>query len=58
MAISSISDKNNKNTNVFKKLIPIIDKYRDDLIITTDDDILYPKDLIENVIQWNTTQNM
>ena len=40
-----------KNTNVFKKLIPIIDKYRDDLIITTDDDILYPKDLIENVIQ-------
>ncbi len=40
-----------KNNNVFKKLIPTINRFKNDLIITTDDDIIYPYDLIENVIK-------
>ena len=40
-----------KNNNVFKKLIPTINRFKNDLIITTDDDIIYPFDLIENVIK-------
>jgi hypothetical protein len=40
-----------KNNNVFKKLIPTINRYKNDLIITIDDDIIYPFDLIENVIK-------
>ena len=40
-----------KNNNVFKKLIPTINRFKSDLIITTDDDIIYPFDLIENVIK-------
>ena len=40
-----------KNNNVFKKLIPTIDRYKNDLIITIDNDIIYPFDLIENVIK-------
>ena len=41
----------NKNNNVFKKLIPTINRFKNDLIITVDDDIIYPYDLIENVIK-------
>ena len=38
-----------KNTNVFKKLIPTLYRYKDDLIVTTDDDIIYPHNLIEKI---------
>ena len=40
-----------KNNNVFKKLIPTINRFKTDLIITIDDDVIYPFDLIENVIK-------
>jgi hypothetical protein len=40
-----------KNNNVFKKLIPTLNRFKTDLIITIDDDIIYPYDLIENVIK-------
>ena len=40
-----------KNNNVFKKLIPTLYKYKNDLIITVDDDVLYPKFLIEKMIK-------
>ena len=40
-----------KNNNVFKKLIPTINRFKNDLIITIDDDVLYPFDLIENIIK-------
>ena len=40
-----------KNNNVFKKLIPTINRFKSDLIITIDDDVIYPFDLIENVIK-------
>ena len=36
-----------KNTNVFKKLIPTLNRFKEDIIITTDDDVLYPYDMIE-----------
>ena len=39
------------NNNVFKKLIPTLNRFRNKLIITIDDDILYPKDMIENMIK-------
>lgn len=37
------------NTKVWKKWIPIIDKYKNDLIYTIDDDMEYPKDFIERL---------
>ena len=40
-----------KNNNVFKKLIPTINRFKKDLIITTDDDILYSYDFIENILK-------
>lgn len=40
-----------KNNNVFKKLIPTINRFKNDLIITIDDDIIYPFDLIENILK-------
>jgi hypothetical protein len=40
-----------KNNNVFKKLIPTINRFKNDLIITIDDDVIYPFDLIENIIK-------
>ena len=40
-----------KNNNVFKKLIPTINKYKKDIIITVDDDVNYPKTLIKNMIK-------
>jgi hypothetical protein len=40
-----------KNNNVFKKLIPTINRFKNDLIISIDDDVIYPFDLVENVIK-------
>ena len=40
-----------KNNNVFKKLIPTINRFKNDLIISVDDDILYPKNLIKNMLK-------
>ena len=40
-----------KNNNVFKKLIPTINRFKEDLIITVDDDVFYPNDMIENIIK-------
>lgn len=40
-----------KNNNVFKKIIPTINRYKKSLIISVDDDILYPNDLIENMLK-------
>ena len=31
-----------ENTNVFKKLMPSLHRFKEDLIITVDDDVLYP----------------
>ena len=39
-----------KNNFVFKKLIPTINKYKNGLIISVDDDILYPKNAFENML--------
>ena len=39
------------NNNVFKKLIPTLNRFKKDLIITVDDDILYPNDFIENMLK-------
>lgn len=39
-----------KNNNVFKKLIPTLNRIKKDLIITVDDDTLYPKDMIEKML--------
>lgn len=35
----------------YKKLIPSLEKYPDKIIITTDDDIFYEKDLIERLVE-------
>ena len=40
-----------KNNNVFKKLIPTLYKYKNDIIITVDDDVLYPNFVIEKIIK-------
>ena len=40
-----------KNNNVFKKLIPTINRFKKDLILTVDDDISYPYDCIEKMIK-------
>ena len=37
------------NTKVWKKWIPIIDKYKNDLIFPIDDDMEYPNDFIERL---------
>ena len=39
-----------ENNNVFKKLIPTINRFKEDLIITVDDDIIYPNNMIKIVI--------
>ena len=41
-----------ENNKVFKKLIPTINRYKKDLIITVDDDVIYPNNLIEKVIYY------
>lgn len=33
----------------FKKLVPALEKYPDDIIVTADDDIFYPKNWLENL---------
>lgn len=35
----------------YKKLIPSLEKYPDKIIITTDDDVFYEKDLIERLVE-------
>jgi hypothetical protein len=40
-----------KNNNVFKKLIPTLNRFKKDLIISVDDDIFYPNDLIKNMLK-------
>ncbi len=40
-----------KNNNVFKKLIPTLKKYKEDLIMTVDDDILYPNNMFANILK-------
>ena len=40
------------NNNVFKKLIPTINRFKKDLIVTVDDDIVYPYDCIEKMIKY------
>ena len=39
-----------ENNNVFKKLIPTINRFKEDLIITVDDDVIHPNDMIEYII--------
>lgn len=39
-----------KNIKSYKKLIPTLKLYSDQIIITTDDDIIYPSDFVENFI--------
>lgn len=39
-----------KDIKSYKKLIPSLKKYPDDIIITVDDDIIYQYDLIENLL--------
>lgn len=39
-----------KNNYVFKKLIPTINRYKNGLIISLDDDILYPNNVFENML--------
>lgn len=34
----------------YKKILPTIEKYRDKVIVTADDDALYPEDWLENLI--------
>jgi hypothetical protein len=38
-----------KDIKSYKKLIPTLQKYPEDIIITVDDDVMYPVDLIENL---------
>ena len=35
----------------FKKFMPTINRFKNDLIITLDDDILYPNNLFENMLK-------
>lgn len=39
------------NTKAFKKIIPTMDKYPNDAIISIDDDYIYPKDFIETFVK-------
>lgn len=38
------------NTKQFKKIIPTMEQYPDDVIISIDDDLIYPKDFVETMI--------
>ena len=40
-----------ENTKVFKKLMPTLKRFKKDIIMTVDDDILYPFDLVENTLK-------
>jgi glycosyltransferase involved in cell wall biosynthesis len=39
-----------KDIRSYKKLIPTLERYPNDLVVTVDDDILYHPDMIENLI--------
>lgn len=39
------------NTKAFKKIIPTLKEYPDDIVISIDDDFLYPEDFIETFLQ-------
>lgn len=39
----------NGNAKAFKKLIPTLDRYREAIVMTNDDDIIYPKDFLAEV---------
>lgn len=39
------------NTRAFKKIIPTLKEYPDDIVISIDDDFLYPEDFIETFIR-------
>ena len=42
----------------YKKLIPSLEKYPDDIIITVDDDLIYDSDLVERLVDaWNRNPN-
>jgi len=36
-----------KDLKSYKKLIPALEMYHDDILVTVDDDVIYPRDLIE-----------
>jgi glycosyltransferase involved in cell wall biosynthesis len=40
-----------KNTRVYKKIIPTLNRFPNDIIITVDDDIEYPSDYIETMYE-------
>lgn len=40
-----------KDIRSYKKLIPALTKYPDDVIITIDDDVIYDIDVVENLVQ-------
>ena len=40
-----------ENTNVFKKLMPTLNRFKNDIIMTVDDDVRYPYDLVENTLK-------
>lgn len=40
-----------ENTKCFKKFLPIIDKHKNDIIITADDDILYPDFYVHDMVE-------
>ena len=39
------------NTKCFKKFLPILDEHKNDIIITIDDDILYPHEFVEQMVK-------
>lgn len=39
------------NTKCFKKFLPILDAHKDDIIITIDDDIIYPVNFVEKLVE-------
>lgn len=43
-----------KNTKVWKKIFPVLLKYKDDLVISIDDDFIYPNDMIESFYKIHT----
>jgi len=39
-----------KDIRQYKKIIPVLEKYPEDIIITVDDDVIYQDDLVENLM--------
>lgn len=40
-----------ENTKCFKKFLPILDKHPNDIIITADDDLIYPEFYVEGMVE-------